>query len=77
MGGITALFKKKKFDKLTTPVESIPETEPAPVAPPGVDLSGLDDRERLVIEARSEGKTLKEVGKELRISAERVRHRRG
>ena len=72
-GGITALFIKKKFDKLTTPVESIPETEPGPVPPPSLDLSSLDDRERLVVEGRAESKTLKEVGKELGRSAERAR----
>jgi DNA-directed RNA polymerase specialized sigma subunit len=72
-GGITALFKKKKFDKLTTPSETVDHQEPAPAAPPSVDLKSLDERERLIVEARCGGETLKEVGKELGVSAERVR----
>jgi RNA polymerase sigma factor (sigma-70 family) len=72
-GGITALFKKKKIDKLTDPVESVDKTQEAPIAPPSVDLGSLDERERRVAIGRVGGETLKEIGKELGVSAERVR----
>ena len=44
-------------------------------APPVIapDLSGLSERERLIVEARAAGKTLGEIGKGLGLSAERIR----
>jgi RNA polymerase sigma factor (sigma-70 family) len=45
--------------------------ESRPVIAP--DLSRLSEKERSIIEARLRGETLKEIGKELGISAERVR----
>jgi RNA polymerase sigma factor (sigma-70 family) len=44
---------------------------PAPTIAP--DLGALSDRERHIIEARARAETLTEIGKELGISAERVR----
>ena len=44
---------------------------PAPTIAP--NLSALSDRERHIIEARARAETLTEIGKELGISAERVR----
>ena len=37
------------------------------------DLSGLSERERFIVQARGAGKTLREIGKGLGLSAERVR----
>ena len=72
-GGIKAIFKSRKIDKFTHSVETIEETEEAPVTLPAVDLGSLEDRERQIIDGRVEGESLKEIGKELGIRAERVR----
>ena len=72
-GGITALFKKKKADKATDTTDSIEEDIPAPVEPLTVDLQSLSDREQRIVVGRAGGESLKEVGDQLGVSAERVR----
>jgi RNA polymerase sigma factor (sigma-70 family) len=72
-GGIKALFKKGKIDKLTTLVDTIDDTQEAPTEPPAIDLGSLDAREQRIVVGRAVGETLKEVGKELGVSTERAR----
>jgi RNA polymerase sigma factor (sigma-70 family) len=72
-GEITALFKKKKTNKEILVEEPISELEIAPVELPKVDLEKLTTTERRVVTGRATGETLKEVGSDLGISAERAR----
>jgi RNA polymerase sigma factor (sigma-70 family) len=73
LGGLRSLFKQKKICRLTTPIEPIPETQEAPLDPQSLDIDSLEHREQRIVVGRIEGKTLKEIGKELGISAERTR----
>ena len=87
-GGILALFKKRKIDALSISIETpisgkdgeyagtigdrLVGPSIAPVAP---DLSPLSETDRQIVQARESGETLREVGKQLGISSERVRQR--
>src|SRR5690242_14207204 len=72
-GEINALFKKKKTNKEILVEEPISELEIAPVELPKVDLEKLTPTEHRVVTGRAAGETLKEVGSDLGISAERAR----
>jgi RNA polymerase sigma factor (sigma-70 family) len=87
-GEILSLFKPtrdalgRRTLSLNAPLPSSEEDEPrefmdivADEARPAItpDLSGLSEKERNILEARLGGETLREIGRELGISAERVR----
>ena len=82
-GEMTALFKSNdplasgRAKSLTIWHDDDDRSHQRDVAAPaptiGPDLSALSERERHIIEARARAETLTEIGKELGISAERVR----
>jgi hypothetical protein len=72
-GEITTLFKRIKADEPTVSLGAIDESTAAPVDPPKADLAGLSPREGDIVDARRAGETLRAIGLELGLSAERVR----
>jgi RNA polymerase sigma factor (sigma-70 family) len=74
-GEITALFKHlsrnpaASADALDVAADVPDECRPAL----GLDLTSLTNKEREVIQARSRGETLRDVGNKLRLSGERIR----
>jgi len=81
-GEITALFKGKDaldraksltiWDKDGRHFQKDVADEPPVIAP---DFGALSENDRLIVEARDNGETLREIGKRLGISAERVRQK--
>ena len=80
-GEITNLFKRNNpLDRARSLTLKNPNDEEfhqrdVADAPPVIspDLSGLSERECIIVQARAAGKTLKEIGKGLGLSAERIR----
>ena len=80
-GEITKLFKgcnpldRARSLTLKSPSDEEFHQRDVADAPPVIspDLSGLSERECFIVQARAAGKTLREVGKGLKVSAERIR----
>jgi RNA polymerase sigma factor (sigma-70 family) len=89
-GSILSLFKRRKLDALNradsteTPISgrdgkyagTIGDRLVGPcIATVAPDLSALSETDRTIVQAREKGETLREIGKQLGISSERVRQR--